>query len=105
MEKRRNVVSVKFSDKELELVDEYAYETNRLRSTYIRDIVLGRTPRQRPPEAFYDVLKELRYISNNLNQLAIKAHKLNYIDELKYQQEVDTLNNLILEIKNKYLKG
>lgn len=103
MEKRRIVVSIKFSEQELDLIDGYAYDTNRKRSAYIREVVLGKVPRQKPPDEFYEILKQLRYISNSLNQIAVRAHKLNRIDELKYQKEVDTLNEFILEVKKKFL--
>lgn len=103
MEKRRNVVSVKFSDNELEMIDNYAYETNRMRSTYIREVALGKTPRQRPPQDFYEILKQLRYISNSLNQIAIKANKFGFIDELRYREEVEKMNSFILDVKQKYL--
>ena len=104
MDKKRNIISVKFSDKELDLIDNYAYETGRRRSTYIRDVVLGKPPRQKPPEEFYEILKMLRYMSSNLNQLAIKANKLKMIDELQYKKEVEILNQFILDVKNKFLR-
>lgn len=103
MEKRRKVVSVKFSEPELELIDEYAYKTKMKRSTYIRITSLGIIPKEKPPKEFYSVLKELRYISNSINQIALKTNTKDYIDEPKYRMESERLNDLILEIKRKYL--
>ena len=48
-------------------------------------------------------MKLLRNMSNNINQIAKKAHSLNYIDEIAYKRESDKLHSFINEIKDKYL--
>ncbi|MEI3402412.1 MAG: plasmid mobilization relaxosome protein MobC [Clostridia bacterium] len=37
-------------------------------------------------------MKEMRAIGNNLNQIARKAHSLNFIDELLYRKEAEKWN-------------
>lgn len=100
---RRNVVSVKFNDIELEKLDEFAMKTGRKRSTYIRQVALGYKPKEKPPIEFYDVIKELRYLNTSLNQIAKKAHALNYIDVPRYEKEIKHLNEFILKTKEKFL--
>jgi uncharacterized protein YgfB (UPF0149 family) len=70
---------------------------------FLRQLFLGYEPKEKPPEEFYEAIKQLRGISNNLNQIARKANALNFIDELQYKKNADTLNELILDIKRKYL--
>lgn len=100
---RRNVISVKFNDVELEKIDKFAGRTGRKRSTYIRQVALGYEPKEKPPIEFYDVIKELRYLNTSLNQIAKKAHALNYIDVPRFEREVKHLNDFILETKAKFL--
>ena len=74
-------------------------------STLIRNLIMGFEPREKPDEKFYEAIKELRYISNNLNQIAKKANYLNYIDERNYKEETDKLNEFILKIKHEFLSS
>ena len=76
MERKIRIVSVKFSESELEQIDKMAFKTCRMRSTYIREVVLGYAPQERPSEDFNEVIKQLRYLNNNINQLTAKAHSL-----------------------------
>ena len=38
-------------------------------SAYVRQLIDGELPQERPPLDFYKMLTELRYIGNNMNQL------------------------------------
>ena len=105
MSRRINVISVKFNDRELDFIDKMAFKTCRKRSTYIRETALGYTPREKPPEDFYKVLKQLRYLNNNLNQLTTKAHSLGFIDEKRYNKQIGMIGELVLELKRKYILG
>lgn len=105
MSKRINIVSVKFSNNELKKIDEMAFKTCRKRSTYIRETSLGYTPKEKPPDDFYEVIKELRFLNNNLNQLTAKAHSLGFIDEKKYNKQMQMIRELVIEMKRKYLLG
>ena len=48
---------------------------------------------------FQEVIKQLRKIGNNLNQLTVIAHKTGSIDIMKYKEDMKTLNNSIVEIR------
>ena len=56
-------------------------------SELLRNLIIGFEPREKPGEEFYDTMKEMRAIGNNLNQIARKAHSLNFIDEPLYKKE------------------
>lgn len=72
-------------------------------STLIRNLILGFEPKEKPDARFYEAMKELRSIGNNLNQIAKKANYLNYIDTKMYEEETHKLNKFIMEIKRKFL--
>ena len=105
MSKRINVISVKFSDGELDLIDKMAFKTCRKRSTYIRETSLGYKPKEKPPEDFYEVLKQLRYLNNNLNQITSTAHSLGVINEKYYDKQMQMVRELVIDMKRKYLLG
>lgn len=46
----------------------------------IRTLLRGYEPREKPDAKFYDAMRELSAIGNNINQLAIKANALGFID-------------------------
>ena len=74
-------------------------------ATLIRNLILGFEPKEKPDERFYEAIKELRHIGNNLNQIAKKANYLNYVDERSYKEETDKLNKFILKIKHEFLNN
>lgn len=105
MERKIKIVSVKFSESELEQIDKMAFKTCRMRSTFIREVALGYSPREKPSEDFNEVIKQLRYLNNNLNQLVAKAHSIGFIDNKKYDKQVKEINSLIISMRKKYLIG
>ena len=50
-------------------------------SNVIRSLIMDYQPREKPPEKFYDYISLLRILNNNMNQIAMKAHTYDYIDE------------------------
>jgi len=72
-------------------------------SELIRSLIMGYEPQAKPPIEFYEMIKQLRKLGSNLNQIAMKAHGLGFIDELSYKKEVEKIDNLILEIKKQFL--
>ena len=72
-------------------------------SELIRNLIIGYEPKEKPDDRFYDMMKELRAIGNNLNQIARRANSLNFVDVHTYKNEVKKLNDFIIEIRKKIL--
>ena len=53
------------------------------KSEYIRRMIDGVVPQERPPYDFYKILTQMRYISNSMNQLAKKANATGHVDAEK----------------------
>ena len=53
----------------------------------IRMLLHSYEPREKPDERFYEAMREMYAIGNNLNQLTAKAHKLGFIDTPILRQE------------------
>lgn len=92
-----------FNDEECSILAKKSSLAGMTESDYIRKVVLGHKIKEKPDDRFYNSMKLLRATSNNLNQIAKKAHTFGFIDELSYKKEVKKLNEFILEVKKKYL--
>ena len=46
----------------------------------IRLLIRGYEPREKPDSSFYEAMRKLSAIGNNINQLAVKAHPLGFND-------------------------
>lgn len=64
----------------------------------IRSLINQTTP-PLPNKEMDEVINQLRYIGNNLNQIARSANASGEIDTLAYGQNVDMLYGVIVEIK------
>lgn len=55
-------------------------------------------PAYRPSHELVEVVKQLRMIGNNLNQIAVIAYKTSSIDVMKYKHESKRLQEEIVKI-------
>ena len=69
----------------------------------IRLLLCGYEPREKPDERFYDVMRELSAIGNNINQLAAKANALNFVDAPMLTEEAVKWRQFQMDIRKKYL--
>lgn len=70
----------------------------------IRLLIKGYQPKEKPDSKFYDVMRELSAIANNLNQLTAKANSLGYIDTPMLKEQIKKWNKFQCEIERRFLK-
>lgn len=70
----------------------------------IRLLIKGYEPKEKPDDRFYDVMRELSAIGNNINQLAAKANTLGFIDAPQLKKEAEKWNRFQSEVERKYLR-
>lgn len=92
-----------FSEEECKILAINSQKAGLSESEYIRELLLGYQLREKPDDRFYEHIKVIRSIANNMNQLAKKAHSLGFIDEVAYKRNADKVIDFIEEIKDKYL--
>lgn len=68
------------------------------KEAYIRHLINGVIPKDSPPADYFDMMKELHAIGNNLNQIARKANQLNIIDVQLYDIAVKQFEKAVLDI-------
>lgn len=72
-------------------------------SEFLRIYINGFEPREKPPIEFYEAIKQIRKIGNNINQIARLANATGVLDELTCKRQFDKLNEIILEMKREFL--
>lgn len=80
---------------ELNYIQSQAERSGFTVQEYLRRLVYDKPIREKPPPEFHEVLKNLRQINNNMNQVAAKANAMNFIDTAKYWANVSALQRAI----------
>lgn len=70
----------------------------------IRLLVRGYQPREQPDERFYDVMRKLSAIGNNINQLSVKANAIGFIDAQMLKTEAQRWHRLQADIEREFLR-
>ena len=70
----------------------------------IRLLIKGYEPKEKPDDRFYDVMQELSSIGNNINQLAVKANALGYVDTLMIKKEAERWHKFQADIERTFLR-
>ena len=70
----------------------------------VRLLLSGYEPREKPDDRFYDVMRELSAIGNNINQLAAKANTLGFIDAPQLKKEAERWHKFQADIERVFLR-
>ena len=90
---------------EVDLLNEKVKKSNMNQSDFIRNAITNIIVKEKPDERFYNSIRNLRVISNNLNQIAKKANSLGFIDAKNYKKEVEKMDMFIDELRKEYLSN
>ena len=67
-------------------------------------LLKGYEPREKPDERFYDVMRELSAIGNNINQLAAKANTLGFVDAPQLKKEAERWHKFQADVERTFLR-
>ena len=104
MRKRNIQKIVRFSRDEAQDLQKKAKKACLSEAGLIRLLLRGYEPREKPDERFYDVMRELSYIVNNINQLAVKANALGFVDAPQLKKEAERWHKFQADIERTYLR-
>lgn len=104
MRKREIKLSVYLNYDEWKMLTLKAEKVGYNKSALVRSLIEGFKPKEKPSDEFYEDLNSIRKVGNILNQIARRAHYQGYIEDEKFLRKMENeLQNLILNIKRKYL--
>mgnify|MGYP006908487134 FL=1 len=70
----------------------------------IRLLLKGFEPKEKPDAQFYEVMRELSAIGNNIHQLAAKANALNFIDAPMLTKEAERWHKFQADVEGQFLR-
>ena len=102
--RRRNVKKqfwISYEDNELFLKN--AKKAGLNGTDYFRKLIYDTTFKEPPGDRFYDVMKEMRPIGINLNQIARVANATGNINQAMYEKEATEWNEFMIKVKKEFL--
>lgn len=99
MRNRTIKMQIWLNQREAETLKRKAQKCHLTQAAYVRFLITGYVPRESPPLEYYSLIRELRAIGNNINQIAAVANTTGQIDNTAYQQEASFLYRTILKIQ------
>ena len=98
MRERNNRIMLRLSDTEYESLIKSSEKVGVPREVYLRMLIMGTAPKEKPTADFYSMMKELNAIGNSLNQIAKVANSKGFINVKAYEENARKLNKFITEI-------
>ena len=103
--KRRHRITIRLDDREYENLCTWSTAAKLSMNDYLRDLIDGYQPVEFPPADYIEVLSELKRIGINMNQIAGKAHSLNFVDEPEYRRNVNRLWRIVAAFAEQLARG
>ena len=102
--KRAHLVKFFLNDEEYEKLCKDAASVNKDLSKYLRLVIHWIAPIEPPSVEVKELMRELRRVGVNMNQIAAKAHSLGFVDELEYRRNADEVMRVLGAIQQEYAK-
>lgn len=99
MRKRNIRAQVWLNEAESRRLRDNAKRTGLSQESYLRSLINGYLPKELPSIYFYNMIRELRSIGGNINQLAAETNTTGYVDEAGFDREAARLRKAVLEIQ------
>ena len=100
MPKRNVQIIFRLTREEADALRKRVKKSGVSREKYLRLLLRNLVPTDKPPPAYFAMMRELNAIGNNLNQIAHKAHAIGVIDAKWYIENVVKLDQAIINITN-----
>jgi hypothetical protein len=97
-------VSVRLTEEEHSFLKANIEKSGLSQEAYLRVIISGRIPTERPTEPLIKMVRELAAIGNNIHQLSAKANALGFIDAPKLQREMLVWREFRLAVKRQFFE-
>jgi hypothetical protein len=99
MLKRSIKTTLRLNSQECQQLKKQVVKTGLSQESYLRALINGYIPKELPSPDYHGMMKELRVIGNNLNQIAARANATGHTDRMIFQLEVDQLRQAVLDIQ------
>ena len=95
-------VKAYFNEKEYLYLCELSEKTKLTKSKLIRYLIQGYSPPVPPPVEYKKLIRELRMLGNNINQILVIARSNGVLNTLELQRHLNELDNIEDEIREAF---
>lgn len=103
MRKRNVQILFRLTEDEAEQLYYLVRKSGRSKEAFLREMIKGYRLCEKPDPEFYQMMRELSAIGNRINQLAVKANALNFVDTPMLREEARKWHEFQIDIRKKYL--
>ena len=103
MRKRSVQILFRLDEDEAEHLYTLVKRSGRSKEAFLREMVKGYQLCEKPDPEFYKIMRELSAIGNRINQLAVKANALGFVDTPMLREEAKKWREFQIDIRKKYL--
>ena len=100
MRKRNKAVLIRLTDNEKNQLQCQAANAGLKIEPFIRKLIAGVDIHPRPPDSIVQLIREVNYIGNNINQIAKKVNSENSINQAQLEEILHLLGEIYREVKN-----
>lgn len=102
--KRNHRVHVYLNDEELQQLNIMVAYTSQSREAVLRDLISGLTVKEKPPVEYGEILRELRRIGANVNQMTATLHAHGFADVPQIEKVTKQLESIESRLTGFYTK-
>ena len=92
--RRTEEIKVRLFPEELQELNRVVGRTVFSREQFVRQAILGITITEKPPAEYAEIVRELRRIGSNVNQLLVKARVLGFVEVPKLEETLSLIRRM-----------
>lgn len=93
-------MSVRLTEREHKHLKRQAANAGLKMEPFIRKLIMGVDITPRPPDNIVNLIREVNYIGNNINQIAKKVNSENRVNQSQLEEILHLLGEIYREVKN-----
>ena len=105
MRKRTNAILIRLCDEELDRLNNLVRRTHLSREEVVRRLLDGAEIKEAPPADVPLLLREIKRVGNNINQILALANAKGFLDTPRLKVAMDELRSVDRLIFETYTKG
>ena len=99
MLKRNIQVLFRVNEQEIQALTLNAKKSGITRDAYIRSLINGFVPSEKPPSDYYAMMRELHAIGNNIHQIAARANATGFFMKDEYAKYIGDFREAVSRIQ------
>ena len=99
MKENKIKISVRLNEKEHKHLQRQAENAGLKMEPFIRKLIMGVDIQPRPPDNVVQLIREINFIGNNINQIAKKVNTENNVSQSQLEEILHLLGEIYREVK------